>query len=121
MPPCNSVFRRSFRGSPWIFRIQAGGGHDGASEFFRRENEWSGRCWGAGILFGMGCDETIAPPYDSLQVLRLAGIVRQGAANFADSGIDPLFDIDEHILAPQCAGDLLARDQLPALFDQKHQ
>ena len=116
-----SVFGGTLRSSAGIFWIQTSRGHDGASELFcGKDNFFVGHGAG-GIFFGVGRDETITSAYDSLQVLRLTGIIGQGAANFADRGIDSLFDVDEYIFAPQCAGDLLARYQLSSLFDQKHQ
>ena len=75
----------------------------------------------AGIFLGGGRDETIASSDYGLQVLRLVGIVRQGAADLADGGIDSLFDVDEHIFAPQLAGDLLAGDQLAPLLYHEHE
>src|SRR5579862_3985771 len=81
----NSVFRRSLRGSARIFRIQAGCCHDGASQFFGGKDGPARGRGAAGVLFfGMGSDETIAPAYNRLQVLRFAGIIRQSAANFPD-------------------------------------
>src|SRR5580704_4477431 len=116
-----SVFAGSLRGSPGIFWIQPGRGHDGASQFFGGNDKSLGWCLATGILFGGGRDEAIAPADHGLQVLRLACIVPQDAADLADGGIDSLFDVDEYVFAPQLAGDLLARDQLPPLFDQKHE
>src|SRR5579863_4388559 len=107
------------RGASGIFRVQAGGGHDGETEVLRGNDKSFGwRC--SGRFFGGGRDEAIAPADHSLEVLRLVGIVGQGAANLADGGIDSLFDVDEDVFAPERAGDLLTRDQLPLLFNQEH-
>ena len=53
--------------------------------------------------------------------MRLASVVAEGAANFADRGVDALVNVDENILAPERRGDLLAGYELPFIFDQKHQ
>src|SRR5208337_2310347 len=116
-----SVFGADLGSSSWILRIQAGCGHDGASEFFGRNGESFGWRLPSGIFFGGGRDEAIAPANYGLQILRFGGVVTQGASDLAYGGIDSLLDIDEHILAPQFAGDLLARDQLPPPFDQEHE
>src|SRR5207244_4911506 len=58
---------------------------------------------------------------NGLQVLGLGRIIFQRQANFADGGIDSLFDIDENIFPAQCVGNLLASYQLALVFDQKHQ
>ena len=39
--------------------------------------------------------------------------------NLADRGVDAVFDVDEHVLAPQMIGDVGARDELlPTLHQQ---
>ena len=40
---------------------------------------------------------------------------------FRICGIDSLLDVDEDVLAPQFAGDLLSRHQLAMVFDEVHQ
>src|SRR5436305_14905148 len=45
----------------------------------------------------------------------------QGDTNFADGGVDALFDIDEEILTPQLGGDLLARQNVGLIVDQQHE
>src|SRR5580658_7459269 len=116
-----SVFGAGLRGSSGIFWIQPGRGHDGASQFFGGDDKSFGWHLATGIFFGGGRNEAIAPANYGLKVLRLASIVRQGTADLADGGINSLFDVDEHIFAPQLAGDLLARNQLAPLLDQKHE
>ena len=53
--------------------------------------------------------------------MRFVGVVRQSAADLTDSGIDSLFDVNEYVFAPEFSGDLLARNQLAALFNQEHE
>jgi hypothetical protein len=116
------VFGRNLRSVPGIFGIEAGSGHDGASKVFGGKDEGLGGSGLAGIFFGGRSDEAIAAADDGQKVLGFAGIVGESAADFADGGIDALFDVDEDIFAaPQLGGDLLARDQSAAVFDQKHE
>src|SRR5579859_959962 len=60
--------------------------------------------------------EPVSASHDGLQILRLRRIVLQGPADLSDRGIDALLDVDEDILAPQFAGDLLPRHKLAMLF-----
>ena len=83
--------------------------------------ERSGWRWAVGVFFGVRRDEAVASSDYGLQIVRLAGVVRQGAANLADGGIDSLFHIDEDILAPELRGDLLAGDQFAPFFDEEHE
>src|ERR1019366_310594 len=104
-----------------VLGVESGGGHDGASQIFGGNGVSSACRRAAGFFYGGGRDEAIAPSNYGLQILRLAGVVGQGTANLADSCIDPLFNIDEHIFAPQRGRDFFACDQLPPLFDEEHE
>jgi hypothetical protein len=108
-------------GSSGIFWIEPGGGHDGASEIFGGKGEGFG--WRPAIRFfgSIGSDEAVAATDNGLQALRVVGVVGEGAADLADGGIDALFDVDEYIFTPELGGDLLARYQLAAVFDQQHE
>jgi hypothetical protein len=66
---------------------------------------------GLGIrdFFGIGRDEAIAPADYGLQILGFVGVVGQGAADFADGGIDSLLDVDEHVFAPQLQLEISSR------------
>src|SRR5580704_11744841 len=99
-----SLFVASLRSSSGIFWIQPGRRHDGASQFFRGNGKSFGWRSAGDILLGGGGDEAIASSDHGLQVLRLVGDVREGAADLADGSIDSLFDVDEDVLAPQLAG-----------------
>src|SRR5208282_4793376 len=83
-----------------ILWIQAGCGHDGAPQFFGGNGESFGWHLAIGILHGVGRDEAVASSDYGLQVLRLVGVVGQGAADLADGGIDSLLNVDKHIFAP---------------------
>src|SRR5258708_10415236 len=115
------MFVVGVRSASGIFWIQPGRGHDGASQFFGGNGRSFGWRWATGIFCGGGRDEAIASSDYGLQVLWLVGVVRQGAADLADRGIDSLFDVDKHIFAPQLARDLLASDQLAPFFDHEHE
>ena len=84
------------------------------ARFFGRNREILS---GGAALFDDGRNETIAPPYDGLQVLGFAGVIRQGLPNFADCGIDALVHVNKHVLTPELAGDLFTRDELAFVFD----
>jgi len=81
----------------------------------------SGSGLGGGGFVGVGCYEAIAPTYDGLEVVGFVGIVAEGSADFADSGVDSLLDVDEDIFGPEFGGDLFAGHELAALFDEEHQ
>jgi hypothetical protein len=82
-------------GAPWIVGIQTSRGHDGASEFFGGKHDLfriaiTGDLRNEAVAFAdYGPNETW-----------LDIIIIQGDANFADGGVDALFDIDEEILTP---------------------
>ena len=48
-------------------------------------------------------------------------IIVQGDTNFADGGVDALFDVNEEILAPQLGGDLLTCQDVGVIVDQQHE
>src|SRR6202521_1898431 len=99
-PACSdqhSLFVSNLRSSPGIFWIQPGRGHDGASQLFGGNDKRFGWRLATGIFLGGGRDEAIAPSDYGLQVLRLVGIVRQGAADLADGGIYSLLPLDGHL------------------------
>src|ERR1700689_4614401 len=107
-----------------IVRIEASGRHDGAAQFFWRDYEVGGLGLRRGtcpVIFGGRRHKTIAASDNRLQIVRLARVVAEGAANFADRRVDALVDVDENILAPERAGNLLAGYELPFIFDEKHQ
>src|SRR5580704_12410686 len=106
---------------PGVFWIQAGCGHDGSSQLLGRNGKLLGWRLAGGSFFRVGRDEAIASSNHCLQVLRLAGVIGQRAANLADGGVDPLFDVDEYVLAPQGRRDFFSRDHLTALLDQEHE
>src|SRR4051812_33545280 len=56
--------------------------------------------------------KTVSASYHCLQISRLRGVVFQGNADLADSGIDSLLDVDENISAPKLIRDLLTCYQL---------
>src|SRR5260370_24157750 len=86
--------------SSGIFWVQPGCRHDGASQLFGGNGKSFGRRLAGDIFLGGGGDEAIASSDYGLQVLRLVGVVREGAADLADSSIDSLFDVDEDVFPP---------------------
>ena len=63
----------------------------------------------------------IAAPRDRLQVARRLGVVAEVMADLADGGVDPLFEVDVRLAAPQLLLDLLARDHLAGAADEEQQ
>src|SRR6202790_5850877 len=116
-----SLFVLSLWSSSGIFWVQPGCRHDGASQLFGGNGKSFGWHLAGDIFLGGGGDEAIASSDYGQQVLRLVGVVREGAADLADGSIDSLFDVDEDVFTPQLAGDLLARYQLAPLLYHEHE
>jgi hypothetical protein len=64
------------------------------------------------VKSGDGGDETITPADDSLDKLRIVGIVAEQVAELTDGGIDTVFGIDEDFARPEPIGDFAASDEL---------
>jgi hypothetical protein len=94
--------------------MNAGGCHNSLPQFF------GGKLHFGGIRFA-GSDEAVAASYNSLQELRVFGIVFEGDANLADGRVDSLFHVDEDVFSPKHFRNLLAGDELSLVFDKVKQ
>jgi hypothetical protein len=63
--------------------------------------------------------ESIAAPWEGLDVPRCLGVVSKRLANLAHAGIQTLAEVDEGVAAPDMLPDFVAGDDLAAPVDQQ--
>ena len=68
-----------------------------------------------------GADEAIASPGECLDEARVIGGVAQRLAQPPDGGVQIVFDIDEDVVRPEPPLEIVARDHLPGVFDERCQ
>jgi hypothetical protein len=75
--------------------------------------------YGARFLLGSGGNEPVSAARDRLDETWALRVVLQGLADLADSAINAVVRIKEHILAPNPLGDFVASDELPTALDEE--
>jgi len=113
-------FTAGFRGPLQGARIQAGRGHHGLTKFLGGKHLLAAA--GGWLLIKLGLrNKTVSPADYGAQIARLNIVVAESETNLADGGINALLGVHKNALPPQLGGDLLAGNQLLAVFDQEHQ
>jgi hypothetical protein len=70
---------------------------------------------------GKWVDETVALAREGFDVGGTFGVVGEGGADLADAEVDAAVEIDEVVVTPKRALDLVAADRFTGAFDQQEQ